>query len=212
MCFGIWKTKNIVIALQVFWPVLFWVAITIKHPCSSFSLLPQHFSLSVIQLLLLCWCYEGSNSSLSVGLFLGVSFILLHHLTWLSVFLSFTFLSTHKMTNIYILCEFSFPRAWLTILGSLVHESYIAEHTHAHTWATYPASVLRWSCQIPHDKIPILWRSWLSRPPCAESPTQSRQQDKSSGVRWDSSHAVCFIIHCDDSFWAPLLVAELIQN
>lgn len=84
--------------------------------------------------------------------------------------------------------------------------------THAHTWATYPASVLRWSCQIPHDKIPILWRSWLSRPPCAESPTQSRQQDKSSGVRWDSSHAVCFIILCDDSFWAPLLVAELIQN
>lgn len=124
----------------------------------------------------------------------------------------FYFLSTHKMTNIYILCEISFPRAWLTILGSLAHESYIAEHTHAHTWATYPASVLRWSCQIPHDKIPILWRSWLSRPPCAESPTQSRQQDKSSGVRWDSSHAVCFIIHCDDSFWAPLLVAELIQN
>lgn len=85
-------------------------------------------------------------------------------------------------------------------------------HTQSHTWATYRASVHQWSCQIPPDMTPMFGRSWLSRPPCAGSPTQPRQRDDRSGVRWDSSHTECLILLCDESFQVPLLVAKLISN
>lgn len=66
--------------------------------------------------------------------------------------------------------------------------SHTKTHTHTQTRATYPASARRWSCQIPRDRTPILWRSWPCRPPCAGSPTQPRQRGKKGGQRSDEIH------------------------
>lgn len=72
--------------------------------------------------------------------------------------------------------------------------------------SAYRASVHQWFCQILPDRTPILWRSWPSRPPCAESPTQ---QERRSEVKRDSSHTALRRAVLDESLSVAPLVAEL---